>query len=124
VNELVKAGQITPEEAFHHPRKNVITRAIQETNRLVEADVALLTDIQPDDYLFMCTDGVTECMTDEMLSFVFSDNQPTETIKNKIVEFCGENSRDNYSFYIIPVQNIQNSTNYKQFLLSFFYSFI
>jgi protein phosphatase len=124
VSELVKAGHISPKEAMNHPRRNVITRAISGTSGSVAADVVLLTDIQPNDYLFLCTDGVTECITDTMLSHLFSDNPPTETLKNKIVELCSENSRDNYSFYIIPIQNIQNSTNYKQFLLSFIYSFI
>ena len=124
VNDLVRSGQITPEEAFYHPRRNVITRAIQGTDRPATVDVVLLTDIQQDDYIFLCTDGVTECLTDDMLSQQFSGNPPTETIKNQIVEFCSENSRDNYSFYIIPIQNIQKSTSYKQFLFAFFYSFI
>ena len=124
VNEFVKAGHITPEEALNHPRRNVITRAIQGTCRPAEAEVVFLTDIQPDDYIFMCTDGVTECMTDETLSRMFSDNPATETVKNAIVEFCSAESGDNYSFYIIPIQNTQKSINYKQIIPSFFYSFI
>ena len=124
VNTLVKLGQISPEEAFFHPQRNIITRAIQGTTQLVEADIFQLTDIQPDDYLFMCTDGVTECLTDDMLSRIFTVNPTTESIKNTIVKFCSEKSRDNYSFYILPIQNIQNSIRYKQFILSFFYSFI
>jgi protein phosphatase len=124
VNSLVKSGQITPEEAFSHPQKNIITRAIVDTCHPTRADILLLTDIQPNDYLFMCTDGVTECMTDDMLSQLFAGNPTTENIKNTIVEFCSEKSRDNYSFYLLPVQNIQNSGNHKQFILSFLYSFI
>jgi protein phosphatase len=124
VSSLVQSGQISPEEALIHPQRNIITRAIQGTGRPVEPEVVCLTDIQPGDYLFMCTDGVMESMTDEALTRVFSENQTTESIKNVIAEFCSEISRDNYSFYILPIQNIQNSTNYKQFILSFFYSFI
>ena len=124
VSALVKSGQISPEEAMFHPQRNIITRAIRGTDHPAQAEVVHLTDIQPNDYLFMCTDGVVESMTDEMLSRMFSENPATESIKNAIVEFCSENSRDNYSFYILPIQNVQNSINYKQFLLSFFYSFI
>ena len=124
VSTLVKLGQISPEEALFHPQKNIITRALQGTDHSVEAEFVHLTDIQPDDYLFMCTDGVIENLTDDMLSLVFSENQTTESIKNAIVEFCSEKSHDNYSFYIIPIQNVQNSINYKHFLLSLFYSFI
>ena len=124
VNTLVQSGQITPEEALNHPRRNVITRAILGCDHPAQADIAHLTDIQPNDYLFLCTDGVTECMTDDLLSQTFADNPSTDSIKNTIVSFCDENSRDNYSFYILPVQNVQNSANNKHFLLSFFYSFI
>jgi protein phosphatase len=124
VNELVKSGHITPDEAFNHPRRNVITRAIHGTSHSVSADIVLLTDIQPDDYLFMCTDGVTECITDDMLSHMFLGKPPAETLKDAIVELCSKNSRDNYSFYLIPIQNTQKSLNYKQFIFSFFYSFI
>ena len=124
VGTLIKLGQISPEEAMSHPQRNIITRAIQGTDHPAEPEIVCLTDIQPDDYLFMCTDGVTENMTDAMLSRMFSKQETTESIKNAIVEFCSEKSRDNYSFYILPIQNVQNSTNYKQFILSFFYSFI
>ena len=123
VNEWVKQGMITPKEAYNHPRKNIITRAIQGTEHATEADIVLLTDIQPDDYLFMCTDGVTESITNDTLSQLFAANRTPEGIKKAIVEICSEESRDNYSFYIIPVQNIQNSVNYRQILASFFYIF-
>ncbi|MDR0844500.1 MAG: protein phosphatase 2C domain-containing protein [Tannerella sp.] len=119
VNSLLKLGQITPEEATTHPQKNVILRAIQGTGCPTEADVVLLTDIRPGDYLFMCTDGVTECIKNEVLSRIFSGTGTTESIKNTIVEACIEKARDNYSFYVLPIQNVQNSQNYKQFLFSF-----
>lgn len=123
VNSLVKLGQITPEEACTHPQKHVITRAIMGSDQATEADVALLADLQSGDYVFMCTDGVTESMTDAELLQIFASGS-TEYIKNTIVECCSEKARDNYSFYILPIQQVQNSLNYKQFILSFFYSFI
>jgi len=123
VAELIKQGMITPEEAFHHPRKSVITRAIQGTEHSNEAEVVQLTDIQSNDYLFMCTDGVTDCMTNDTLSLLFSENRTPEGIKNAIIEICTGESRDNYSFFIIPVKNIENTTNYRQILSSFFYIF-
>ena len=123
VNLWVKAGMLTPDEALNHPKRNIITRAIQGTEFAVAADIIRLTDVQPDDYLFLCTDGVTESMTNDTLSQLFTANKTTEAIKDAIVEFCSEYSHDNYSFYILPVLNIQNSFNYRQFIASFFYIF-
>jgi len=123
VNTWVKLGTITPEEALHHPKRNIITRAIQGTFFPAEADVIHLKDVQPDDFLLMCTDGVTESLTDKALSQIFKENTTAEEIKNAIVEICSERSSDNYSFYVLPIQQTQNSLNYRQFLASFFYIF-
>ncbi|MDR2138934.1 MAG: protein phosphatase 2C domain-containing protein [Tannerella sp.] len=124
VNYLVKLGKITADEAEHHPQKNVIMRAIQGTGSPMDAEIMLLTNIRPGDYFFMCTDGVTDCIQSETLSAVFSQAGSTESIKNSIVESCSVKARDNYSFYLFQVQDVQNSSNYKQYILSFLYTII
>ncbi|MBM7563505.1 Stp1/IreP family PP2C-type Ser/Thr phosphatase [Paenibacillus sacheonensis] len=57
VNELVKSGQITPEEAAKHPRRNVLTRALG-TDEQVEVDVKGIS-WQKDDLLLICSDGLS-----------------------------------------------------------------
>ena len=64
VNRLVKAGEITKEEARHSKRRNIITRAMQPGVDRCEADIALINDIQPGDYFYLCSDGMLE--QDEM----------------------------------------------------------
>lgn len=122
VNSWVKLGRIRKEEAIVHPQKNIITRAIKGTENPAYADVLLITDIQPKDYFLMCTDGVSECFTDEKLEEIFSHGLNAETVKNRIVEYCTHEAKDNFSFYILPVLGVQKMTGYKQYLLSFFYS--
>jgi protein phosphatase len=124
VNSLVKLKQITPEEALTHPQRNVILRAIQGTARRTAAEVVLREDVQPGDYFFLCTDGVLENFTSEALAAVFKKQAASEVIKDTLMESCDGRTRDNYSFYIIPIQNVQDSTGYRQNLLSFFYSFV
>lgn len=124
VNSLVKLGKITKEEALTHPQKNVIIRAIQGTEHPAEADVALLKDIQAGDYLFMCTDGVLERLKNDDLSYIFSTYSNPEDIKDAIMASCSGKTRDNFSFYILPVQNVGESIGIKQNILSFLYSFI
>ena len=123
VNSWVKIGKITKKEASVHPQKNVITKAIAGTKNSVDADVTLITDIQQGDYFFMCTDGVLDCYSNEELATLFSSGKNAELIKDTIVEYCTVESKDNFSFYILPVQSVQIIAGYKQYLLSFFYSF-
>lgn len=62
VNNLVKAGEITPEEAAMHPKKNIITRALG-----VDEDVEIdyfNVDIKEDMYLILCSDGLTNEVSD------------------------------------------------------------
>jgi protein phosphatase len=124
VNSYMKSGRITPAEAVNHPKRNIILRAIQGTARPTQADVALIQDIRPGDYFFMCTDGILEQLTNEDLSSLFKDQTAPEVIKDILMESCEGKTNDNFSFYIIPIQNIQTSVGYKQNLLSFLYSFI
>jgi len=57
VNELTKSGQISPQEAAHHPRRNVLTRALG-TDREVEADIRYI-DWRRGDVLLLCSDGLS-----------------------------------------------------------------
>lgn len=123
VNTWVKLGIITQEEAAFHPKKNIITKALMGTKESVNADVVFIKDIQEGDVFFLCTDGVTDCFSDEDLTSLFSSGKSAELIKDRIVETCSDEAGDNFSFYIIPIQSIQKVAGYKQYLLSFFYSF-
>lgn len=124
VNSLVKLGKITKEEAIHHPQRNVILRAIQGTDHPTEAEVVLLDQVNAGDFLFMCSDGVLERLTDERLSDIFRQSYNPEEIKNAIMAACSGKTRDNFSFYIVPIQNVLDSVGLKQNILSFLYSFI
>lgn len=57
VNELAKSGQLSPEEAANHPRRNVLTRALG-TDREVAVDVQAI-DWKSGDRLLLCSDGLS-----------------------------------------------------------------
>ena len=57
VNELVKSGTITPEEALTHPQANIITQALGSTPTL-RVDIQII-DTRPGDTFLLCSDGLT-----------------------------------------------------------------
>lgn len=63
VEEMVRLGGIKPEEAKHHPDKNIITRAIGAKED-VEVDF-YEHRLKPGDIIVMCTDGLTNMVEDE-----------------------------------------------------------
>ena len=57
VNELVRTGQISKEDAEHHPRKNVILRALG-TEPDVKIDIKTIM-FEEGDFLLLCSDGLS-----------------------------------------------------------------
>lgn len=107
VNELVKAGEITEKEAIHHPRRNVITRAMQPgLETPFRADSHVITDIKAGDYFFMCSDGVLENLTDEKLVEILSKDISDKEKLNEIYYVCLGRTRDNFSAVLIPIASV------------------
>lgn len=61
VEDMVARGDITPEEARTHPRKNLITRALGSEER-IRADL-YEKELQPGDFLLLCSDGLSNIVT-------------------------------------------------------------
>lgn len=60
VQELVDCGTITPQEAEHHPQKNIITRALGVEFRLEPEFTGVA--VRPGDLLLLCSDGLTNAV--------------------------------------------------------------
>ena len=77
VNELVKHGDITEEEARNYPQNNIITRAIG-----VSADARIEVnrfDLGAGDQILLCSDGLSKMITrEQMMGVLESDLSLTE----------------------------------------------
>jgi protein phosphatase len=104
VQNMVDAGILTLEEARVHPMNNIITQVIQpESLEPIQPEVVIIWDIKEGDYLFLCTDGITESISDEKLVNIVSKDVSDNDKMNRIKQICSKNSRDNYSAYLIPL---------------------
>jgi protein phosphatase len=65
VQTLLDRGQITPEEAREWPRRNVITRAVGISDD-PRCD-AVMGEIMPNDVFLLCSDGLTEHLSDDVI---------------------------------------------------------
>lgn len=72
VEKLLKEGTITKEEAAHHPKKNMLMKALG-CNSLVEPDV-MYKGFLKDDVLLMCSDGLTNMLTESEIYDVLLKN--------------------------------------------------
>lgn len=111
VNEAVKAGIITEEEAINHPKSNVITRAIQGSHKPVLIDDVSLTDIQVNDMFLMCSDGILESWSDADLIALFTSFKNVDEILQKIKTECAVNSRDNFTAIVFKLDEVSIRLN-------------
>ena len=83
IEELVKNGSITREEASGHPKRNILTRAVG-CERNIKVDTYVY-DIKDNDLFLMCTDGLTNMLSEfEMLDIV-RKQKDLESICNELV---------------------------------------
>jgi protein phosphatase len=63
VNELLKSGKLSPEEADTHPQRSVITRAVG-TDPDVDVD-SFTIEAEEGDVFLICSDGLTDMVRDD-----------------------------------------------------------
>ena len=101
VQKLVQDGTITKEEAEHHPKKNMLMKALG-CNAFVEPDV-VVKGFQKEDILVICSDGLTNMVkNDDIFKYVKND---FEFATKDLVELANKNGGlDNIT--IITVKNL------------------
>lgn len=89
IEELLKNGSITREEAQTHPKRNLITRAL---GCYEEVDIDTYTcNIKDNDIYLICTDGLSNLVMDEELKDIVARVDEPELACNELVELA--NSR-------------------------------
>ncbi len=108
VFDLFQSGEISHEEMATFPQKNIITRAMQpgEENRM-RPDIVHITDVQPGDYIYMCSDGMLEQMTNEELVALLSSDISDEEKRSQLIKATA-NNKDNHSAWLIHVKYVIN----------------
>lgn len=103
VDELVRAGQLTPEEARSHPQRNVVTRALG-ADMAVEVDTWVLPALPGQRYL-LCSDGLINEVANPAVQEVLAEMSDPETAASELVELANESGgRDNISVLIVDIE--------------------
>ena len=108
VYDLYQAGELTYEEMKTFPQKNVITRAMIAGDRNhPKPDVIHISNVQPGDYFYICSDGMLEQMEDEELLDVFYANVRDEEKRQMLISETSDN-KDNHSAYIVHIKEVSH----------------
>jgi serine/threonine protein phosphatase PrpC len=102
VEEEVRAGRMTPEQAANHPSKNVISRALG-AEPSVEVDMQTI-EVEEGTSFLLCTDGITRHLSDKELRDLIVSGQSIEAVCEEMKRRCYERgAEDNLTAVIVQI---------------------
>ncbi len=104
VNELVRHGQISKEDAEHHPRKNVLLRALG-TEESVQMDIKTIM-FEEGDCLLLCSDGLSNKVSEQEMKDILASGNSLEQKAHTLVALANEyGGEDNITLAIVAFSN-------------------
>lgn len=102
VNELLRRGQIKPEEAIRHPQRHMLTRALGTLPDVVVESSEIAW--QEGDILVICSDGLTTHVSDERMQTILSGPGELQSKVDQLIkEALDQGGHDNVT--VVAVQN-------------------
>jgi protein phosphatase len=89
VSEMVRHGVLRPAAAEHHPYRHVITNCVGGTERCLRVETTRI-ELEPDDVLLLCSDGLTEMVPDERIRAVLREETDLEEACARLVAEANE----------------------------------
>ena len=104
VEEQVRAGLLSEEQARSHAQRNVITRCLG-TQAEVEVDI-FYEQLQEGDTLLLCSDGLSGLVSDDDMRTIVEQHPPQESVYH-LVERANENGgHDNITVIVVRVVEV------------------
>ena len=104
VEEFVRQGKLTPEQAEKHPQRSVITRALGPENA-VEVDSFRIPARDGDIYL-LCSDGLSGMVSDEQLASILAGGGQLQELAERLIEAANAGGgRDNITAVLFRLED-------------------
>jgi protein phosphatase len=103
VAKLVESKQITDEEVYTHPQRNLIYRSLGAGHRNIEIDIFHQV-LRPGDKLLLCSDGLWEMVHHQDLQDLLNEQSNPQAICDKLITLANENGgEDNITAIVVNV---------------------
>lgn len=105
VAELVRQGALSPNDASRHPHRHAITNVVGGHKPGVQVELHKL-DIEPDDVLLLCSDGLTEMVGDDFIATVLRhEHDPQRICERLVAEANVKGGKDNITVVVAILQS-------------------
>lgn len=104
INELIRTGEITEAEGQVHPGRNIVTQSIGGSSH-VESEINLIP-LNEVEVLMLCSDGLTNMVSQEELSAIFEQHRMDEDFGDQLIGAANEaGGTDNITVVIVSEWN-------------------
>lgn len=104
VQRLVDSGRLDPREVRTHPYRSVILRSIDDTSDDLP-DVDLTGDLLPGDRLLLCSDGLSDYVTPEVIADALAHGSPLDAARELMAGALRAGTRDNVTVVVADVHD-------------------
>lgn len=105
VEEMVRQGRLTPEEAAVHPQRSIITRALGPED-VVEPDT-LTVPARGGDLFLLCSDGLTSMIGEDEIAAVLASTDDIEAAGRALVDRANEaGGKDNITVVLFRLEGV------------------
>jgi protein phosphatase len=109
VDELVRRGKLTAEQAAEHPQRSIITRALGPEEE-VEVDTWTYP-LRADDVVLLCSDGLTSMVSEEQVAQTLESARSLEEAGRELIRQANEaGGRDNITVVLFRAEEVGAST--------------
>ncbi|HYB22415.1 MAG TPA: Stp1/IreP family PP2C-type Ser/Thr phosphatase [Solirubrobacteraceae bacterium] len=106
VDELMRQGRLTPEEAIEHPQRSVITRALGP-EEVVEVDTRSFRGRAEDVYL-LCSDGLTTMLSEREIAATLLAHPRLRDAGEALIAAANQaGGRDNITVVLVRLEEVQ-----------------
>jgi protein phosphatase len=108
VDELVRRGKLTEEQAAEHPQRSIITRALGP-----EAEVEVDTwtyPVRAGDVLMLCSDGLTSMVPEDRVEEILASSDSLKTAAQALIdEANAAGGRDNITVVLFRIEEVEGA---------------
>lgn len=105
VEEMVRQGQLTEEQALNHPQRSIITRALGPEAQ-VEPDSQTI-GARDGDLLLLCSDGLSTMVSDQQIGAVLAREEPLKVAARGLVAAANDaGGRDNITVVLLRLEGV------------------
>jgi protein phosphatase len=109
VEELVREGRLTPEQAEAHPQRNIVTRALG-LDEPIDVDLYTL-DVAVGDRVVLCSDGLTTMVRDRDVERIARSEPDPQRAAEQLVDAANAaGGEDNTSVVVVDVLEVDPVT--------------